>query len=151
MTIGVVPKHPEPAFDESDLRRFLSKISKTESCWIWKGTIHRGYGVFKAKKLMYKAHRISLALAGISYDMNLVVNHICRIRCCVNPKHLEQITSIENVKKGANSLKTHCKNGHQFSGDNLRFDKGKTPQRVCCACQKIYKQNYIQRKSKNVI
>lgn len=44
----------------------------------------------------------------------------------------------ENIRRGIspsalNASKTHCKNGHEFSGDNLRVTPGGT--RKCRRCQ----------------
>lgn len=98
--------------------QFFLKVKPDDNgCHIWTGQkSHNGYGYWGrydcvTKKRMYiKAHRFAYALAygfdalpkGISGGSrdSLVINHICHVRACVNPKHLEVITVQENLDKG---------------------------------------------------
>ena len=96
------------------LEEFMTKI--TDPCHVWQGPQHRNtYGMFtvysKQENTKFarrvKAHRFAYALAygfdalpkGIlGGDGNqLVLNHLCHNKLCVNPKHLEVITSNENI------------------------------------------------------
>ena len=107
--------------------KFCEKyIPVTESgCWLWEGHIdEKGYGRYGN----LRAHRIAYILyrGGIPNDMT--VDHLCRVRCCVNPLHMEIVDNKENVLRGigitaTNAKKTHCKWGHPLSGDNLGIKK----------------------------
>jgi hypothetical protein len=58
----------------------------------------------------------------------------CRVRCCVNPNHLEPVTRKENLLRGIGktSARTHCVNGHPFSVENTYHDKrGRRSCRIC--------------------
>lgn len=94
------------------LAEFLK--TATDPCHIWQGAIdYKGYGAFSvySKKftacITVKAHRFAYALEygfdelpiGIEGGdgTQLVINHICHNRRCVNPKHLESITDSENT------------------------------------------------------
>lgn len=121
------------------LARFWSKVNKTDTCWLWTGFNNgRGYGQFIAHGKRMYAHRISLELArGIIPD-DLEVDHLCRNRACVNPAHLEAVTHKENLARSPLSLgkvksaKTHCPQGHPYSGSNLHT--GPKGQRYCRTC-----------------
>ncbi len=116
--------------------RFWDKVAKTNSCWLWDGTIDRrsGYGRFQLDGRAIYAHRFSYELLGHVVPDGLFLDHLCRVRNCVNPAHLEPVTPRENVRRGARGiLLTHCPNGHPYSGDNLRLHKGR---RYCVACNK---------------
>lgn len=74
-----------------DICRFWSKVSKTEKCWIWKGTIAKksaGYGRFSLGYSGIGAHRLSYLMhhGNISKGMNVL--HKCDNPICVNPEHL---------------------------------------------------------------
>lgn len=49
------------------------------------------------------------------------LDHLCRVRGCVCPTHLEPVTPYENQRRGLNmALKTHCKYGHELTEENSR-------------------------------
>ena len=101
------------------------RIEKTTDCWNWVGCIgSEGYGRFMKNYKEYLAHRVVYELFKGKIKKGLHIDHLCRNRRCVNPNHLEQVTSRENVLRGEglfakNLRKTHCKHGHEFSGKNL--------------------------------
>lgn len=106
---------------------FWDKVDEqADGCWHWIGaTDDAGYGRFRSREHgTNMAHRIAyLALAGPIPD-GLSLDHLCRVRCCVNPDHLEPVTARENILRGygrgANEARqTHCQHGHPLSGDNL--------------------------------
>lgn len=75
-------------------------------------------------------------------------HHLCRVRHCVNPAHMEPVTIRQNVLRGEgnaaqNARKTHCVHGHPLEGDNLKV----TPKgwRVCLTCRRERKR---QRRAK---
>lgn len=55
-------------------------------------------------------------------------------RSCINEDHLLMLTYVQNMKRAANALKTHCKRGHALTGDNV-YVNHKT--RHCVACQAL--------------
>lgn len=82
---------------EEARERFFSKVNKTDTCWLWIGTIVRGYGQFYLDNKGKKAHRVSWLLAGHTIPEGHLIRHKCRNRHCVNPEHLETGTSKDNV------------------------------------------------------
>jgi hypothetical protein len=94
-------------------------------CWLWFRSLDsRGYGNSWHGNAHWKAHRLAwLAYRGPIPD-GLELDHICRVRSCVNPSHLRAVTGKENTLAGisvsaVNAKKTHCIRGHELSGDNL--------------------------------
>jgi len=138
--------------------RYWSKVKKSESCWIWQGTLMSlksnkyPYGRFFINGVTDYAHRISVKLSGREIPLGMHVDHLCRVHSCVNPDHLEVVTVKENVLRGQtpivqslrNAHLTHCKSGHEFTEDNTRFYKGarsgKTHRR-CRTCSRIRTAN----------
>jgi hypothetical protein len=83
-------------------QRFWAKVNKTETCWLWTGaTSGNGYGVFGVTRKMVMAHRwlYEHEIAPIPNERDL--DHLCRVRLCVNPAHLEPVSRRENLLRGA--------------------------------------------------
>ena len=121
------------------IERFSEKYEQiTESgCWIWTAFLNKaGYGRFHVDSIIKSrlAHRISYELVHGKTDSHL--DHLCRVRCCVNPDHLEPVTPKENAIRGMtgkhHKAKTHCPQGHLYEGKNLyQSAKG---YRSCLVC-----------------
>ena len=126
------------------LQRFQKKIELDilTGCWLWKGSLnYNGYGQFKLNNKVCKAHRVSYEHWNGKIPNQLVINHICRNRQCVNPQHLEVVTIKDNTLRGVgpsaiNAKKTHCPQGHPYLGDNLYISPKKD--RVCKTCQRAH-------------
>lgn len=126
-------------------KNFWNKVNKTESCWLWTGNTNaRGYGLFRVGVKMCPAHRAAFAVLERLPARHLVINHLCKVRNCVNPAHLETVTQYENLMYSEspvtlNKRKTHCGKGHPLSGDNLYSKPGKYGiHRVCITCKNTY-------------
>lgn len=152
--------------------RFWSKVDQTggkDACWPWLGRIeHHGYGRFtlpgsrQDSRRVY-AHRFAYEVAtATAIPKGLTIDHLCRVRECVNPAHLEPVTMIENLRRSprfkgggtgsrrvplgypapekglplpwphANTRKTHCIHGHLF--DEANTERRKNGNRNCRAC-----------------
>ena len=70
----------------------------------------------------------------------LQIDHLCRVRHCANPAHMEAVTQRENILRGMspaaeNARKTHCPQGHPYEGENLfTYNQGRF--RRCRACDR---------------
>lgn len=138
--------------------RFLRGFKKTRGCWKWKGTIlSNGYGQFTIRFKRFKAHNFSYQLYIGKIPKGLVLDHLCRNRACVNPKHLEPVTHRENILRGngiaaKNHKKTHCLHGHSFADQKpiTRINKYGNVERECRVCKNLYFKRYnaIRQESK---
>lgn len=110
-----------PAID-----RFMEKVTPiTESgCWIWLGcTIKAGYGRFNWDNRDSYAHIFSFEFHGGEIPEGCELDHKCRVRCCVNPDHLEAVIPRINKLRGIsppalNAQKTECPQGHPYDSTN---------------------------------
>ena len=108
--------------------RFWNRVDKTGDCWIWTGPTNKeGYGTVSILRL---AHR--LAYEDHFGELKSDLDHLCRVRNCVNPAHLEPVTRGENALRRWRDNPTahrqrlaHCKNGHARSLANSRERPGK--------------------------
>ena len=112
-------------------------------CWVW---IHRrltknGYGSI-GNDPSY-AHRFSYERFKGPIQQGLTIDHLCRLRCCVNPDHLEVVSQGENIRrsdlvgKWDRSHITHCPRGHEYSLENTRWVGPNGNSRQCKECCRI--------------
>ena len=130
---------------------FWSRTTKTESCWLWTGTkTSGGYGrILRGSKEMY-AHRYSYEHFIGPIPDGLVIDHLCRVRHCVNPSHLEVVTLGENTRRGVGigngarfqKNKTHCPKGHPYDAENTYHYKSA---RSCKTCRRMAARSAYQR------
>jgi hypothetical protein len=109
--------------------RFWSKVAPAgpDDCWLWMGgTGHAGHGRFRLPDRWVQAHRWAYeALVGPIPD-GLVLDHLCRVTGCVNPRHLDPVPKGVNTLRGdapaaRNLVATRCVNGHDFTPENTRL------------------------------
>ena len=126
--------------------RFHDKIfyEPNTGCWLWSAALSKdGYACFD-RKLAHHAHRYAYALYKGPIPHGLEIDHLCRVRSCVNPDHLEAVAHNENVRRGdfktnhRNRVKTHCIRGHELAGHNIivKLYNGKK-RRNCRACDNL--------------
>jgi len=81
------------------LMRFVTADPRT-TCWCWTGHLDPGgYGVFWVAGRHCGAHRVAYELFRGSIPEGLEIDHLCRVRHCVSPWHLELVTHAENVRR----------------------------------------------------
>ncbi len=77
------------------------RVDAESDCWLWAGPlVASGYGRFQLNDQSWMAHRVAYTLLVGPIPVGLVLDHLCRNRRCVNPKHLEPVTSKENTLRG---------------------------------------------------
>ena len=99
-TEAIVASNKRRALPVQD--RFWAKVERTDRCWLWTAGLDAyGYGQFYlAGGTMVKAHRFAWELELGPIPRGLTLDHLCRVRHCCRPSHLEPVTSRENVQRG---------------------------------------------------
>lgn len=137
--------------------RFWAKVDiyfGLNGCWLWTGYVNlAGYGRFDGRL----AHRFAYEdMIGPVPD-GLDIDHLCRVRNCVNPAHLEPVTRAENLRRGIkprrdrdpliarrNREKTHCPRGHEYTPENTYRLPSRPSARYCRAC---HRERTIERRA----
>ena len=128
----------------------LARIEKNieripeSGCWIWMGTTNGfGYGRLNSDRKRKYAHRAAYELLIGEIPAGMQIDHLCRVKSCCNPAHLEPVTSLENTMRGdgprltreRSATVTHCPKGHEYTPANTRFDRNGS--RCCRECAKL--------------
>lgn len=111
-------------------------------CWIWTACVNSsGYGlVGDSHRKIQLSHRIAYELIRGHIPKKLQIDHLCRVRNCVNPWHLEVVTKRINQLRGV-IAKTHCVNGHEYTKENTGMWK-KT--RYCRTCKRQANKKWMR-------
>lgn len=82
-------------------RRFFSHVQQDVfGCWNWIGTLSaEGYAKFGENSKTVLAHRWIYEFLRADIPAGLELDHLCRNRACVNPWHLEPVTSSINTRR----------------------------------------------------
>lgn len=118
--------------------RFWAKVDRwdPDHCWLWTGgRATTGYGTFMIRKnpihTVAYAHRMAYTLVVGPIPPGLTIDHLCRVRACVNPKHMEPVTLAENISRATRYV---CRHGHEFTPENTYVrPNGYRMCRVCIA------------------
>lgn len=115
-------------------------------CLLWTGYVDaKGYGKTNIHRRAMGAHRAVYLFAHGSIPKGMHIDHICRVHACCNIEHLEAVTQAENIRRGHYGvLFTHCKQGHEMAGANVRQVGGR---RHCRKCQAIRSREYKARRA----
>jgi hypothetical protein len=150
-------KGPSP---KSTLNRILAAITRKNDCWVWGSGAAHGYSTILLDKELQETigvkqttvHRAMYILQNGPIPAHLVVDHLCGVRNCVNPEHLELVTQAENVDRAEtatatlNKKKTHCPTGHEYTDVNTHLNKN-TNRRTCRSCHRKHQLEYTARQA----
>ncbi len=146
--------------NQSQLDRFMAFVSPepNSGCWIYEGSGSFGYGFFWLNGKNERAHRVSYRHFKGDIPEGLCLDHLCRVRCCVNPDHLEAVTIKENVVRGIMGSgetspiakfwrdKTHCPQGHEYTERSTYYNLRGS--RECRLCRKERSKIYEEKQKK---
>ena len=146
-------------FNDNTLQRFWAKVNKNgplfdgTPCWLWTAYLDpEGYGRLFYVDAQHYAHRISYEMLVGPIPIGLTIDHLCRVRHCVNPLHLEPVTRGQNVLRGSgyaatNARATHCPQNHPYDETNTLIERtkmGAFTRRRCKTCRRIYQRKWRQ-------
>lgn len=121
--------------------RFWEKVDQNApgGCWLWTDFLARGYGRISIGGRMVRAHRFAYELLVGPVPEGLEIDHLCRVRHCVNPAHLEPVTHAENLRRSDSisavyARRDRCASGHEFTAENTYVRAG--GHRDCRACNR---------------
>jgi hypothetical protein len=138
------------ALDEPTVDRILAGFrmpSVVSGCWIWQRAMDRdGYGATGFAGRSFRSHRISYQIARGPIPSSLEVDHLCKVRACGNPLHLEAVPPLVNLFRGGSPAvvgmrRDRCVNGHEFDGVSARG------WRTCSECLRANQLRYQARRT----
>lgn len=136
--------------------RIMAKVTRdVNGCWIFTGTLDKdGYGRIVVPGMGTRlSHRLMYEAKVGPIPKGLEIDHLCRIRSCVKPEHLEAVTRRENSLRSEsfaaiNARKTHCIHGHEFTPENTYVKPN--GHRQCRRCNSEQMARYYNRRGKGV-
>jgi len=126
-------------------------------CWLWTGSADNGYGQIHWKRKTGKAHRIAYEILIGPVPDGLEIDHLCRVRSCCNPAHMEPVTHRENITRGAGATIIRlgrCRSGRHLirSDTDIQVMKGGSNPgaRTCRACYLEAQRRYDGRRRSSI-
>lgn len=120
---------------------FWAKASKSD-CIVWHGAQNSlGYGCYGINGVSQLAHRLAWEDANGPIPKGMIIDHLCRVRACVNVAHMELVTHEQNINRRPRVLAVggQCRNGHVIEGeyDLYRRKRGAAECRECRRIQRL--------------
>lgn len=123
-----------------------NSVPGPNGCRIWTSDLtNAGYGELNWKPngvVIRGAHRVAYTATNGPIAPGKVIDHLCRVRACVNPDHMEPVTQRENIDRSPiaggklNVAKTHCPAGHEYTPDNTGRQGPSRRWRYCKICRR---------------
>lgn len=138
-------------------RPSTSKEVNIEDCWLYARVVDkRGYGTIsvwlKDEKRMTTccAHRVMYENMVGAIPEGLELNHLCEVKTCINPDHLEAITHKQNMWYSQPFGDNRCKRGHELTEDNVyTWYKNTSLHRQCRKCSMMKSARVYRGKRKD--
>lgn len=86
--------------NEQIKHRILSKTVKTSTCWFYTGGKNGGYGALTIDGKKIVVHKLMYIAAVGEIPEGKELDHLCGIKHCVNPEHLQAVSHLENTRRG---------------------------------------------------
>lgn len=143
------PMTPAERRASAEERLWASLVESEAGCWVWTGALQDGYGRMWSGERPILVHRFAYEIVVAQPPIwPLQLDHLCRNRACANPAHLEVVRPVENVRRGAKVLDSHCRNGHRRTPATtyLTVDNSGRRRRSCAVCARESTARYLEKK-----
>jgi hypothetical protein len=105
--LGILKDHAMRFVHNHHTRKYVRYLIEDRGyktpCWIWQLALSDdGYGQVSIDGRNLQAHRFYYEQRFSPIPDGLLLDHLCRVRCCVNPDHVEPVTTLENTRRGLN-------------------------------------------------
>lgn len=128
-------------FGDTVEEKLLNFREIKDGCWLWtRATSDTGYGSLRLDGTTHNVHKLAYELWVGPVPAELQLDHLCRVRRCFNPAHLEPVTQEENLLRGV-AAKVTCKRGHPRTPENLSVRSSGRLRCKLCHCE-----NEVRRK-----
>ena len=142
--------------DDYDLARFMRKVVVDPSgCWLWQGWTNGKYAGFHFGRHRVYAHRVSYEHFVGPIPEGQTIDHLCKVKLCVNPAHLEVVSYRENLTRAGSWSaisnyhrpdQTKCGAGlHDWIPENWKRNGNSVK---CRLCNNLRSQEYKERKKR---
>jgi hypothetical protein len=133
---------------EGEAQRFEEKIERGsgDDCDLWVAAKNeKGYGTFWLRGKDKRAHVVSWQHANerlAEPGRLIVIAHLCEVRDCVRPSHLDQQSQQQNSLYADSSIpamhraRTHCPRGHELIEGNCKPPEWAQGRRTCRVCDR---------------
>lgn len=137
----IVAKVPVPRFWDKVLLDGTLDLFGRGPCWLWSASVNtHGYASFWFEGKTHRAHRWLWQQVNRPLARDEHLDHLCRVRRCIRPDHLEVVTNRENLRRSPDTLaskfaaKTECPQGHPYDRENTYVMPNGG--RACRACRR---------------
>jgi len=135
------------------IQRFAAKVALSQGCWLWTGALNpRGYPLLNVGGRSTLAHRYAYETFGGVIPDGWTLDHVCEMKACVNPNHLDPAPALVNHARANRQLfgigqsrKTRCPQGHPYDEANTYRHRG---ERHCRTCAREANRRWTARKGK---
>lgn len=79
-------------------------------------------------------HRAAWILANGLIPDRLTIDHLCKVKTCCNPAHMELVAQGENTRRAHQGV---CRKGHEMTPDNITRNGGTL---LCKRCRREYRR-----------
>jgi hypothetical protein len=124
-------------------------------CWITVRTQGMGYSTVSLRGKSLLAHRAAFEELRGPIPEGLDTDHLCRVRACWNPWHVDPVPRTVNILRGdgprltreRSAAVTHCPAGHEYTPENTY----RAPGSDCRSCKKCRVQRTSEWRARHLV